>query len=153
MTEMDNLEINSEEDRWTYIWGTNQFTVHKAYNALNGHMPTHLVYNWLWSSKCQPKQRVFFWLLLHDKLVNLTQGTDKKIHVTLESYTCENYILQRVETIYHLFLSCNFAGKCWASIGITTPRVSCPKRTIQQLTRQPRHNCAIEIVILMAWSI
>jgi hypothetical protein len=30
--------------------------------------PTHPVFNLLWSSKCQPKGRVFFCLPLHDKL-------------------------------------------------------------------------------------
>jgi hypothetical protein len=29
---------------------------------------SHPVFNLLWASKCQPKRRVFFCLLLHDKL-------------------------------------------------------------------------------------
>jgi hypothetical protein len=30
----------------------------------------------------------------------------------LQSYTCENCILQRAETLYHLFLRCGFAMRC-----------------------------------------
>jgi hypothetical protein len=33
-------------------------------------------------------------------------------NITLESYTCENCIWQREETLYHLFLRCNFAKAC-----------------------------------------
>jgi hypothetical protein len=68
LTEINNLNAHIETDRWTYIWGTTQFSVHKAYIALTGHMATHPAFSWLWESKCQPKHKVFYWLLLHDKL-------------------------------------------------------------------------------------
>jgi hypothetical protein len=114
-------------------------------------MPCHPTFNLLWASKCQPKHKVFFWLLLHDKL-----NTRKRLmrrHMKLESYSCENCILQRIETSYHLFLRCNIAERCWPSIGITTPRVLCQKTAVQRLTRQLRHPCSIEIIILRIWSI
>jgi hypothetical protein len=41
----------------------------------------------------------------------------------------------------------------WTSIGITPPRVSDPKRAVTRMTRQLRIQCAIEIIILMSWSI
>jgi hypothetical protein len=41
--EIENLELNAETDKWTYIWETSQYSVHKAYSALIGHMPTHLL--------------------------------------------------------------------------------------------------------------
>jgi hypothetical protein len=71
----------------------------------------------------------------------------------LESYTCENCILQRLETVYHLFLRCSFTTRCWESIGIIPPRVSCPQRAVSRLKRQLRHSCALQIIMLSAWSI
>jgi hypothetical protein len=70
-----------------------------------------------------------------------------------ESYTCENCILQRLETNYHVFLRCSFVERSWSSIGIITPRVSYPKIAVQRLMRQLRHPCSLEIIMLMVWSI
>jgi hypothetical protein len=125
--------MTSKSNSWTYIWGTNQFLVHKAYKALIGHMASNPIFNRLWASKCQPKHKVFFWLFLHDKLN--TRHKLRRRNMELESYTCENCILQSLETNYHLFLRCSFAERCWSSIGIITPRVSCPKRAVQRLMR------------------
>jgi hypothetical protein len=32
--------------------------------------------------------------------------------------------MQKEETVIHLFLRCNFARRCWQTIGVTTPRSS-----------------------------
>jgi hypothetical protein len=71
----------------------------------------------------------------------------------LGSYVCENCILQKVETVYHLFLRCNFAKNCWRSIGVTPPRVNCPQRAATSITRQVQVQGALEIMILITWSI
>jgi hypothetical protein len=71
----------------------------------------------------------------------------------LDSYTCENCILQRMETSYHLFLRCNFAKSCWASIGLTAPQIKCPLRATMRLKRQLNMAGSLELIILKAWSI
>jgi hypothetical protein len=98
MEDIDSLEITQEDDNWIYIWGTSKFSVHRAYTALSGHMTTHPIFIKLWASKCQPKHIVFFWLLMQDKLS--TRGRLHERHMALDSYACENYILQRLETSY-----------------------------------------------------
>jgi hypothetical protein len=65
---MDNLTLSEDNDVWHYIWGNDISSVKRAYEAISGHSSTHLVFKMLWISKCQPKHKVFFWLLLHDKL-------------------------------------------------------------------------------------
>jgi hypothetical protein len=119
--------------------------------ALSGQMPTHPVFKWLWKSKCQPKHMVFFWLVLQDKLN--TRDRLRRRHMELESYTCKNCILQRSETVYHLFLRCSFATRCWATIGVVPPRVLCPQRAIKHLTKHLINTCSMGIIILSAWSI
>ncbi|GJN38459.1 hypothetical protein PR202_gb27498 [Eleusine coracana subsp. coracana] len=42
--------------------------------------------------------------------------------MVLDSYSCELCILQREETLHHLFIRCNFVVACWETIGITYPR-------------------------------
>jgi hypothetical protein len=36
--------------------------------------------------------------------------------MVLDSYTYENCILQRTESVYHLLLRCSFSSSCWALI-------------------------------------
>jgi hypothetical protein len=67
--------------------------------------------------------------------------------------TQENYIIQKSESVYHLFLRCKFAERCWRSIGVLPPRISCPRRAVKRLARQIHHACSLEIIILIASSI
>jgi hypothetical protein len=113
-------------------------------------MSTHLAFNLLWRTKCQPKHKVFFWLLLQDKLNTRDRLRRRNMH--LESYTCENYILQRHETSYHLFLRCNFEQACWSSIGVITLQINCSLRVVMRLQRQLNMIGAMEVIILMSWS-
>ena len=116
-----------------------------------GHAQTHPAFNWIWNSKCQPKHKVFLWLLLQDRLS--TRNILRRRNMHLDSYTCENCILQREETIAHLFLRCNFAKACWLSIGVISPSTSCPKTAVARLRRQLNVPFWMEIITLMAWSI
>jgi hypothetical protein len=70
----------------------------------------------------------------------------------LDSYTCENCILQRNETAYHLFLRCTFARNCLLLIGILPPQINCPCRAVLMIKRQLNMVGAFEVIILM-WSI
>nr|TKW40338.1 hypothetical protein SEVIR_1G238900v2 [Setaria viridis] len=71
----------------------------------------------------------------------------------LESYTCDLCILQKRETVSHLFLRCNFAKACWQSIGVSVITT----RSLQSIFRQIKDRLAVpfymEIMILMTWSI
>jgi hypothetical protein len=66
--------------------------------------------------------RFFFWLLLKDRLN--TRSFLRQQTMPLDSYTCDNCILQLEETFLHLFFRCNFARRCWLLIGITPPRTT-----------------------------
>ena len=93
--------------------------VRRPYRLFMGQTQVHPIYRHLWKSKCQPKHRVFYWLWLKNRLN--TRDMLRRKNMELESYSCENCLWQREETLYHLFLRCNFAKACWNSIGITPP--------------------------------
>ena len=97
------------------------------------------------------KTKGFFWLLLKDTL-NM-RGLLRRRNMYLESYTCENCILQLEETLPHLFLRCNFAKNCWNAIGVISPRTTCPQRAVYRIKMQLDVPFRMEIVILMSWSI
>jgi hypothetical protein len=65
---MQTLQLSEENDRWDYIWGYGAYSSAKAYKHLIGSSQTHPTFKWIWKSKCQMKHKVFFWLLLRDKL-------------------------------------------------------------------------------------
>nr|TKW11048.1 hypothetical protein SEVIR_6G208600v2 [Setaria viridis] len=73
--------------------------------------------------------------------------------MTLESYTCDLCILQRTETVAHLFLRCNFARACWVSIGITVISTMSILQILKRIKRQLNVSFAMEIIILMTWCI
>ena len=56
------------KDIWSYIWGSSEFTSSLIYAQLLGTRQDSPVYSWLWKSSCQPKRKVFCWLLLKDRL-------------------------------------------------------------------------------------
>jgi hypothetical protein len=99
--------------------GGGSYSVSKSYNHLMGQEYVHPAFKWIWRSKCQMKQKVFFWLLLHNRLN--TRGMLQRRNMIPDSYTCELCLLQRVETMRHMFLLCPFAKNCWASIGVLVP--------------------------------
>lgn len=56
-----------QNDLRTYIWGS-EFSCSKAYRHMKGHFDVHNAYKWIWKSWCQLKHKIFFWLLLKDRL-------------------------------------------------------------------------------------
>lgn len=59
----------SESGKWLLgSWGSNLFAATKAYKNLVGQHTVHPAFKWLRRTYCQPKIKVFFWLLLEDRL-------------------------------------------------------------------------------------
>jgi len=104
---LESLPASNDTDIWTYIWGTPFFSTSKAYKHLNGHMPTHALFQKIWMSSCQAKHKVFFWLLLRDRLS--TRALLRRRNMQLPSYDCACCTLDVEETLSHLFLTCPFA--------------------------------------------
>lgn len=110
--------LTDNKDVWRFTWGPN-FSSSQAYKQLVGHQQVHNVYEWLWSCLCQPKYKVFFWLLIKDTLS--TRNILKRKNMHLESYNCVLCLLNTEETCQHLFLLCPFAKQCWRIINIDIP--------------------------------
>jgi hypothetical protein len=104
-----------------------------------------------WKCPSQPKHKVFFWLLLKDRLS--TRNILRRRNMVIENYNCVlcNYSVE--ETLEHLFLHCDFAKQCWNLLGIDIPTnsnfpdiVSIPKARLQS-------EFFMVTIILMSWSI
>ena len=113
---LNSLSDTDEKDIWTYIWGSPFFSTSKAYSHLTGHLQVHPLFHKLWKSSCQNKHKVFFWLLLRDRLS--TRELLRRRNMHLPSYDCACCTLDVEETLSHLFLVCPFAQACWIKLNV-----------------------------------
>ena len=138
-----------------YSWGSG-YSVKAAYQFLMSQKfppPAPLPFQWLWKSSCQEKHRVFFWVLLQDRLN--TRGLLQRKNLFVEDYTCVMCNEGSLETRDHLFFYCRFAQACWKCL--------CPALDLQanvnhiefisQLKAHLDKPFYMEIIILCAWAI
>ena len=138
-------------DTWSYIWGNEFYSSIKACKVLIGYKITPPHFSWIWKSSCQPKHKIFFWQLLHDR-VN-TRNLLRRKNFELDDYNCVVRNCHQEETLHHLFWSCPFAAQCWDYI--------CPTRTsnlsvleaFQDLKDKLQLPFFMEIIILGSWAI
>jgi hypothetical protein len=150
-SKMDSLHLSSDADSWLFTWGSAIFSTSKAYKALIGHREVHPIYNWLWKAKCQMKHKVFFWLLIKDRLS--TRDLLSRKNMNLSDVICDLCILQKRESMPHLFLRCNFAKACWQMIGAMVPTARPVLHIFNNIRRKLQVSFFMEIIILMSWSI
>lgn len=103
------IELTDSKDTWKLNWGPD-ISASRAYSFLIRHRQIHEGFLWPWKCFCQPKHKVFFWLLLRDRLSTRNILRRKNMH--LDSFSCVLCQLNVEETVTHLFLDCSFARSC-----------------------------------------
>jgi len=149
---MEVLQLDDRtKDVWTYQGGASSFKPGNAYKRLLGHQQSEPALNWIWKSACQPKHKVFAWLLLKDRLS--TRNILRRKQMNIASFNCE-FCLQAIEeTVDHLFWHCAFAQQCWGSIGIQTVQGEGTVRNIQAIKDQLHSQFFMIAIILLCWTI
>lgn len=109
--ELLELVFGEQNDSWTYIWGSNQFSSSKAYKTLLGHSNVEHIFKWTWKTSCQGKHKIFFWLILVDRLS--TRDLIRRRGMHLDDYCCVLCTHNAAETTMHLLFHCPFAKSCW----------------------------------------
>jgi hypothetical protein len=71
----------------------------------------------------------------------------------LDSFDCELCLLRREEKLWYVFFKCPFAKNCWNIIGIAVPTWLKVERVTRQIKRKLRVPFAMDIIIIMCWSI
>jgi hypothetical protein len=148
---LDDIDIGDDPDKWLYIWNSSNFSVKKAYKQFKGQQTLHPAFSWLWKCSCQPKHKVFFWLLMMDRLS--TRKLLKRKNMLLQDYSCILCNANVEESLFHLFLDCPFAVQCWAYIDIQVDADLNPFQNLQNFRDQLQVPFFMEIIILMCWSI
>jgi len=149
--ELSSLVLDDLNDSWTYIWGSPQFSSSKAYRSLIGHTQAHPIFKWLWKTSCQNKHKVFFWLILIDRLSTRDMMRRRRMH--LDDYHCVLCQQPPEETVMHLLFFCPFARDCWGMLNfqfdddLTIPQIF---QAWKALLNVP---FALDIFILLCWAI
>jgi hypothetical protein len=147
---LQSMEISEEKDKWSYIWGSAEYSSRKAYKHLSGSSQVQPSFGWIWRS-CQMKHKVFYWLLLQNRLN--TRSMLRRRHMIMDSYVCEPCLRQVDESNRHLFFRCSFAKNCWSQIGVTVPTWLRPDRATKHIKRSLDVPFSMEIIMLMTWCI
>jgi len=137
-------------DIWGYSWGSPTF--HKAYYKLLGSISVvSPVYNWPWKSNCLPKRKVFFWLILKDRLS--TGEILRRKNIDLQSYNCVLCHLNIQESLHHLFLDCPFGMCCWNLLGLAHLIQADICDNISSFKGQIPRSFFMEIIVAMLWAV
>ena len=110
----------------------------------------NVIFKRIRKTNCQHKHTVFFWLLLKDRLS--TRSLLKRKGMDLPSYNCVLCSSQVEESRFHLFLDCLFAQRCWEILGLQI-NDNDPLRIIEDFNNQLNIPFALEVIIIMTWSI
>jgi len=143
---VNTLQIIEDVDVWSYIWGSPFFSTSKAYAHLTGHH----IFRWLWKSSCQNKHKVFFWLLLHNRLS--TREILRWWHMILPTYECVCCHLRMEETLSHLFFDCPFALAYWSKLNIMIIGNS-TWQILEAVKEQINLPFFMEIIVTFYWSL
>jgi hypothetical protein len=114
-SELHNLELTDMDHKWHYIWGSNRFSSAQAYKQLVGHSQVDPIFKRLWKTSCQGKHKIFFWLILKDRLS--IRNMIRRRGMDLEDYNCVFCQHPPEETLMHLLFYCPYAKLCWNIVG------------------------------------
>ena len=131
--------------------GSNIFASAKVYRILVGHANVHIIFKWLWKSQCQPKHKVFFWLLIKGRLS--TRNILRRRNMHPDSYNCALCNMLVEESTFHLFLDCSFARMCWDILNVDIPLNDDFPDLAVELKAQLNTQFFMEAIILMCWTI
>ena len=120
-------------------------------NSMIGQNNAPVQFTWIWKSSCQAKHKVFFWLLLHDRLN--TRDLLARKFFTLPSYECATLQCNQQETLIHLFWDCPFASQCWDFICPMRNTNLSPLEAVHDMRDKINQPFYMELIILAAWGI
>ena len=145
------LQVQDQPDKWSLKVNTPKFSAIQTYNSIKGPSRSHHLFKLLWKSSNMLTHKIFFWLLLHDR-VN-TRNLLKRKKVPLQSYNCTLCAENTEETLSHLFRDCNFAMHCWNKL---VPQRNRGIRSFDECCLLAEHfprDIAFDIIVAASWSI
>jgi hypothetical protein len=102
----------NDYDSWVLVWGNQNYSSRRYYHIVFENLQVHQIFKALWKSKCIPHIKLFFVVLLVDRLNTRTMPLRRNYHVQPNEFCvlCPN---NTPEDIDHLLFTYPFALACW----------------------------------------
>lgn len=139
------------KDSWIMAGNNPKFSAMAIYKAMSGPSNAHEIFQKVWKTSCRLRHKIFFWLLLHDRLSTRNMIQRRSMH--LDDYNCALCADSIVETSTHLFWDCQFASYCWYGITPAKHRGTSTYDEVLFILRELPKDIAMEVVIMGCWSI
>jgi hypothetical protein len=105
--------MSGASDTWVLRDSNKVYSSKRVYHALAPSDPAPRPMMWIWKSCVLPKIKIFFWLLLQDRLN--TRDLLARKNCSIPSQLCED---ANVEDFIHLFFACDFSQRFWWNLSI-----------------------------------
>jgi hypothetical protein len=159
MLELEDLQeilqgIQFDEDSndiWRPVWG-NDYSAKKFYDHIYSMVEGNPIFKIICKSRCIPRVKFFFWLILVDRLNTKNMLSRRHIGERSDDF-CVLCTAGTEETIEHLFFQCPFACQCWDRIGFHLDLNLDVTDMILHARRASNLKFFTEIVLLAAWEL
>jgi hypothetical protein len=101
---------DQRRDEWKGSGQGQHYSLIKMYKAIWPKTEGNFPFKWIWKTSNRLRYKIFFWLLLHDRVNSRNLARTKNMH--LDNYNCVYCNEQTEETLRHLFWDCTFAQEC-----------------------------------------
>lgn len=145
------IQLSANRDRWIFSWENSNYTPMKMYKSITTGEPADPIFKRFWKNATMLKFKIFFWLLLYDRVNTRNLLHRKSFH--LPTYSCELCQDNMEETTLHLFWDCPFALACWDSIVSHRNRRISSHDEIMFISQTLPSPIAMEITIMGCWHI
>lgn len=138
-------------DVWLVKGTTRGYSSIKMYKHMKAPSTAHSLFRNMWKTSYRLRHKIFFWLLLHDR-VNTRNLLNRK---TMHLDDCNGAICtdNTEETLVHLFWNFPFALQYWDQIIPLRKRGISVFDDIQLALDQLPHDIALDIVMMGCWGI
>ena len=99
--QLHGLTLTDDSDKWTYTWASPNYSAMKMYKHLFAKNGAHFIFRQLWKSNCRLSHKIFFWMLLDDRVS--TRNMLHRKNMYLLDYNCALCLDRTQETLIHLF--------------------------------------------------
>ena len=115
-------------------------------------MDAHPLFKAIWKSRCTPRIKFFFWLVLADRLNTKSILLRRHFHPS-DGINCVMCPSATLETVEHLFFECQFAQQCWDKLQINWDLASTLLDRFFQARAGSQIPMFTEVVSIAAWEL
>jgi hypothetical protein len=140
--------MSGASDTWVLRDSNKVYSSKRVYHALAPSDPAPRPMMWIWKSCVLPKIKIFFWLLLQDRLN--TRDLLARKNCSIPSQLCED---ANVEDFIHLFFACDFSQRFWWNLSIEWNTELTIMDLLLDGKRRHSISCFKEVLIAGCWTI